>query len=72
MLDKITRGNATLEDLDKMEELCYYIKENAYGWNGPLRTRCCPRCDISATNTLRMSSTSGARRASANICFSTA
>lgn len=29
MLDKITRGNATLEDLDKMEELCYYIKENA-------------------------------------------
>lgn len=29
MLDKITRGNATLEALDKMEELCYYIKENA-------------------------------------------
>ena len=29
MLDKITRGNATLEDLDKMEELCYYIKDNA-------------------------------------------
>lgn len=29
MLDKITRGNATLEDIDKMEELCYYIKENA-------------------------------------------
>ena len=29
MLDKITRGNATLEDLDKMEELCYYIKENS-------------------------------------------
>ncbi|MBE5967630.1 MAG: NADH-quinone oxidoreductase subunit NuoF [Lachnospiraceae bacterium] len=29
MLDKITKGNATLEDIDKMEELCYYIKENA-------------------------------------------
>ena len=29
MLDKITKGNATMEDLDKMEELCYYIKENA-------------------------------------------
>ena len=29
MLDKITKGNATLEDLDKMEELCYYIKENS-------------------------------------------
>ena len=29
MLDKITKGQGTLEDLDKMEELCYYIKENA-------------------------------------------
>ncbi len=29
MLEKITSGNGTMEDLDKMEELCYYIKENA-------------------------------------------
>ena len=29
MLDKITDGNATLEDLDKLEELCNYIKENS-------------------------------------------
>ncbi|MBH1942084.1 NADH-quinone oxidoreductase subunit NuoF [Mobilitalea sibirica] len=29
MLEKITNGNGTLEDLDKLEELCYYIKENA-------------------------------------------
>ncbi len=29
MLEKITNGNGTLEDLDKMEELCYYIKENS-------------------------------------------
>ncbi len=29
MLTKITEGTATLEDLDKMEQLCYYIKENA-------------------------------------------
>ena len=29
MLTKITDGIATEEDLDKMEELCYYIKENA-------------------------------------------
>jgi len=29
MLDKITSGNGTLEDLDKMEELCHYIKANA-------------------------------------------
>ncbi len=29
MLTKITEGKATLEDLDKMEELCHYIKRNA-------------------------------------------
>ena len=29
MLDNITKGKATLEDLDRMEELCYYIKKNA-------------------------------------------
>ena len=29
MLDKITRGKGTLEDLDKMEELCQYIKTNS-------------------------------------------
>ncbi len=29
MLDKVTNGTATLEDLDKMEKLCYYIKDNA-------------------------------------------
>lgn len=29
MLCKVTEGKATLEDLDKMEELCYYIKDNS-------------------------------------------
>ena len=29
MLHKITSGNGTLEDLDKMEKLCYYIKNNS-------------------------------------------
>ena len=29
ILDKITRGQGTLEDIDKMEELCYYIKANS-------------------------------------------
>ncbi|NCA67439.1 MAG: NADH-quinone oxidoreductase subunit NuoF [Clostridia bacterium] len=28
-LEKITSGNATLKDLDDMEELCYYIKDNS-------------------------------------------
>ncbi len=29
ILDKITKGQGTLEDIDKLEELCYYIKANA-------------------------------------------
>ena len=29
MLDKITQGKGTMADLDKMEQLCYYIKDNA-------------------------------------------
>ena len=28
-LDKITSGKATMQDLDDLEELCYYIKDNA-------------------------------------------
>ncbi|WP_418452932.1 NADH-quinone oxidoreductase subunit NuoF [Candidatus Ventrimonas sp.] len=29
ILSKITKGTATMEDLDKLEELCYYVKENS-------------------------------------------
>ena len=29
ILNKITSGNGTLEDIDRLEELCYYIKENS-------------------------------------------
>ncbi len=29
MLHKITSGNGTLDDLEKMEKLCYYIKNNS-------------------------------------------
>ncbi len=29
MLCKVTEGKATMEDLDEMEQLCYYIKENS-------------------------------------------
>ncbi len=29
MLEKITSGNATLADLDKLEELCYHVKANS-------------------------------------------
>lgn len=29
ILDKITKGQAKLEDLDRLEELCYYVKANS-------------------------------------------
>ncbi len=29
VLEKITSGNGTMEDLDRLEELCYYLKENS-------------------------------------------
>lgn len=29
ILDKITRGNGTLEDINKLEQLCYHIKANS-------------------------------------------
>ena len=29
MIDKITKGQGTIEDLDKIEDLCYYIKNNS-------------------------------------------
>ena len=29
MLEKITSGKGTMEDIDRLEELCYYIKANA-------------------------------------------
>lgn len=29
ILDKITKGQGTLEDLDRLEQLCYYIKQNS-------------------------------------------
>ncbi len=29
MLDKVTKGEGTMEDLDEMEKLCHYIKENS-------------------------------------------
>ncbi|MGL5436871.1 MAG: NADH-quinone oxidoreductase subunit NuoF [Lachnospiraceae bacterium] len=29
ILDKVTNGQATMEDLDKLEEICYYIKDNS-------------------------------------------
>ena len=41
-----------MEDLDKMEELCYYIKENSLCavWARQLPTRCCPPSSTSVTS----------------------
>ncbi len=29
LLDKVTKGQATMEDIDRIEKLCYYIKDNS-------------------------------------------
>ena len=29
ILEKITKGQATMEDLDKLEELCYHLQSNS-------------------------------------------
>ena len=56
MLNKITSGTGTMEDIDKMEELCYYIKDNACAaWDRPRPTQCCPPCATSVTNMKPMS-----------------
>ena len=35
LLTKVTDGTATMDDLDEMEKLCYYIKDNALCGLGP-------------------------------------
>ena len=61
---KITSGNGTLEDIDKLEELCYYIKENSRAASArPHRTRFSPHSNITATSTLHTSPSTAARPA---------
>ena len=44
ILNKITSGNGTLEDIDRLEKLCYYLKENSCArWARTARTLCSPR-----------------------------
>ncbi len=43
MLEKITSGNATLRDLDKLEELCHYIKANSLCGLGQTAPNPCAR-----------------------------
>ena len=49
MLEKITSGNGTLEDLDKIEKLCYFIKEDSQCGLG----QCAPNPVLSTLNYFR-------------------
>ena len=70
MLDKITRGKGTLEDLDKMEELCQYIKTNSLCGLGQTAPNpvLVDAALSSATNMWRMWWTKNAPPASASTC----
>ena len=72
ILTKITKGQADMADLDKLEELCYYVKNNSLcglGQTAPIR--CCPPCAISATSTRPISRRSAVLPASARRSYPT-
>jgi NADH:ubiquinone oxidoreductase subunit F (NADH-binding)/(2Fe-2S) ferredoxin len=70
ILTKITKGNGTMEDLDRWKILLKYIKDNASAASARLlRTRCFPPCIISRMSTLPISRTRDARPASARLFF---
>lgn len=56
LLDKITKGQATMEDLDKLEELCYHLRiTRSARLDRRLQTRYFLLCAISGTNILHIS-----------------
>lgn len=72
ILEKITSGKGTLEDIDKLEELAYYIKQNSLcGLGQTARTRCWQRSSSSAKNISRMWWIKSALPASAKHCSTT-
>ena len=63
LLNKITSGTGTMEDIDKMEELCYYIKDNALcGLGQTAPNPVLSTCATSVTNMKPMSKSTAARR----------
>ena len=52
ILEKITKGQATMEDLDKLEELCYHLPDQFAVRPRDRRRpiRCSPHCGISGMN----------------------
>ena len=64
LLNKITDGKGTMEDLDKITELAEFIKSNSSQWPGPDSPEPRPlhTCATSATN-MWSTSSSAARRA---------
>ncbi len=72
ILTKITKGTATMEDLDKLEELCYYVKENSPAVLARrLQTRCFPPSATSAMSTRHISKRNAVLQASARPCSPT-
>lgn len=56
LLDKITKGQATMEDLDKLEELCYHLRiTRSVHLDRQLQIRYFLLCAISGTNILHIS-----------------
>ena len=72
ILEKITSGKGTLEDIDKLEELAYYIKQNSLcGLGQTAPNRCWQRSSSSAKNISRMWWIKSALPASAKHCSTT-
>ena len=69
LLEKITSGNGTPEDLDLLEELCNHVKNpRSADWGRPLRTRYYRQLSTSVTNTSRMLPKNAVPREFAKTC----
>ena len=67
ILEKITKGQAEMEDLDRLEELCKPVLSARWDRRPPIP--CSPRCGISERNILRISWIKNVRQASVRIFF---
>lgn len=72
LLDKITKGQATMEDLDKLEELCYHLRiTRSARLDRRLQIRYFLLCAISGTNILHISWIKNVLRESVKSCCNT-
>lgn len=71
ILEKITKGQATMEDLDKLEELCYHYNPALCALSDrPHLIRCSPRFVTSGMNISRTSWIRNVRQESVRRCSS--